>query len=269
MAVQPRKQIRRLQRFVPVGDSGITILAYHLVGAGTASVVDVPKRTFVDQMAELRERARVVALPEALRWLEGESRLYDERDGRPIVVLTFDDAYANFVDVAFPVLRGHGFPATLYVPTDFIERAAEGPLSGATELPPCTWSDLRRLLDSGLITIGSHTCSHVNLPGLPPEELERELQDSKLLLQRRLSAPVEGFCFPRAQWDAESLAAVRRHYRHAVVAGGGKSKPGTYDPHALERVPIRRDMPSELLPIIRGAVWLEEWFADRFRRYAS
>ena len=36
------------------------------------------------------------------------------------VVLTFDDAYTDFYSAALPVLREHGFRATLYVPTAYV-----------------------------------------------------------------------------------------------------------------------------------------------------
>jgi hypothetical protein len=33
--------------------------------------------------------------------------------------LTFDDAYRNFAEVAWPIMHGHGFPAALFVPTAY------------------------------------------------------------------------------------------------------------------------------------------------------
>jgi hypothetical protein len=35
------------------------------------------------------------------------------------VLLTFDDAYRDFAEHAWPVLRSHGLPAVLFVPTAF------------------------------------------------------------------------------------------------------------------------------------------------------
>ena len=45
------------------------------------------------------------------------------RGGAPLprgaVLVTFDDAYEDFGDEAWPVLRRHGVPVTLFVPTAF------------------------------------------------------------------------------------------------------------------------------------------------------
>jgi peptidoglycan/xylan/chitin deacetylase (PgdA/CDA1 family) len=56
--------------------------------------------------------------------------LQDVRDGRATlprraVLVTFDDAYRDFADHAWPALRRHGVPVTLFVPTAF--PGARGP----------------------------------------------------------------------------------------------------------------------------------------------
>src|ERR671914_537157 len=51
-------------------------------------------------------------------------RILPAREGRAdlpprAVLLTFDDAYDDFAEVAWPLLRHHGLPATLFVPTAY------------------------------------------------------------------------------------------------------------------------------------------------------
>lgn len=264
-----RNQIRRFQPLVPESTEGVTILGYHLVGAGTSSSVDLPSGAFIAQMQELADFADVVSLHEAVQWLRGGTEPAPVAEGqRPRVALTFDDAYANFAEQVFPVLRDFGFPAVLYVPTNFVDGRSDGPLTGAEHLPPCRWEQLVGLVGSGLVTVGSHTCSHCDLRRLSDEAAERELMRSKRTLEARLAIRVESFCYPRAQWNSRTEELVYRHYCTAVVAGGTKAYPHDWRPYRLPRVPIRRDAPVSLSPILRQRFWLEEWVADRWRRYA-
>ncbi|MGD8331261.1 MAG: polysaccharide deacetylase family protein [Acidobacteriota bacterium] len=265
-----RKQIRRLQPLVPQGAEGVTILGYHLVGAGTTARVDLPSTTFVAQMQELADFAEVISLQDAVQWLLGVSDTAPATaEPRPRVVLTFDDAYANFAENVFPVLQDFEFPAVLYVPTEFVAGTSAGPLTGAEQLPACSWEQLAELVGSGLVAIGSHTCSHCDLRSLSEEAAEDELLRSRATLEERLGISVDSFCYPRAQWNARTELLVQRHYSTAVVAGGGKAYPHGWRPHRLPRVPVRSDAPTSLSQVLRQRLWLEEWVADRWRRHAS
>ena len=57
----------------------------------------------------------LVTLDEALR------RLQEADFSRRFVVLTFDDGYRDFAAFALPVLKRHGVPATLFVPSSFAD----------------------------------------------------------------------------------------------------------------------------------------------------
>jgi biofilm PGA synthesis lipoprotein PgaB len=79
-----------------------------------------------------------------------------ERRDRPaklpakIMVLTFDDGYRSFAEVALPILREEKVKATLSVISALVDRPPP-------ELPPMlTWEELRRLDRSGAVEIASH-----------------------------------------------------------------------------------------------------------------
>src|SRR5262245_3480722 len=69
---------------------------------------------FSRQMEYLVAHYHVLSMPDLLSAL-GE--------GRPLppfsVLITFDDAYRSFEDLAWPVLKRHRLPVTLFVPTGF------------------------------------------------------------------------------------------------------------------------------------------------------
>jgi len=254
-----RRALRVAQQAVPRAGRGGTVLAYHLVGAGTASPVDLPALTFRRQMKELAGGAEVVPLREMV------DRLRAGRVGpRPLVTLTFDDAYRNFAEVAWPVLRELGLPASLFVPVGFVEGVSPPPLAGA-ELPPISWDGLAELADGG-VEIGSHTWSHAELPGLSDAEIDGELRRSRDRLEERLGRPVESFCYPRALWNRRTEERVGRVYRRAVVGGGRRIGPRGLRPLRISRIPVRNDGPVPIAPMVSCPVWLDEWAADLARR---
>lgn len=249
------------QALVPRARGGVHVLAYHLVDGRTGSSVDLGLDVFGAQMEELASFGCVVSLPQAVE------RLGRQDAGSGVtVVLTFDDAYRNFRTVVFPVLEELRLPATLYVPTGFVEGDIPGPLSGAEELPALSWAELAELLSSGLVTVGSHTHSHADLRSLEPPAIRGDLDRAVRLIEDRLGVSPEHFSYPRAFRSRAAEREVARFHRTAVGAGGRRNRPGAHHPLRLSRVPLRCDMPRRLEPILRSSVWIEEWVANGWRR---
>ncbi len=57
--------------------------------------------------------------------------------------------------------------------------------------------------------IANHSLSHPNLPDLLPAELEREVRDSRRILQEWFQQPVRGFCYPFGGVNPAVKDAVR------------------------------------------------------------
>lgn len=259
-----RRLARTVQGLLPAaGDlRGTRVFAYHLVGGGTDSPVDLPRRTFRRQMSELREIAEVVPLADAVRDPEGGA------GDRPRVALTFDDAYASFHDTVWPVLRELDLPATLFVPVGFVEGTSPAPIAANPKLSPCSWAQLAEMSreeGAGSIHIGSHTWSHPDLTTLEAPRIREELTVSRQRLEGRLGRRVTAFCYPRARWNRRVETLVAEVYELAVV-GGGRCLRRRTPRLRVPRIPIRRDMPVSLAGLLRHQVWLEEWIADRIRR---
>jgi peptidoglycan/xylan/chitin deacetylase (PgdA/CDA1 family) len=98
------------------------------------------------------------------------------------------------------------------------------------------WDELRRL-DPGVVTIGSHTLTHPILPTLTEAEAEREIAESRRILEARLQRPVETFAYPNGNISAPVLDCVRKTYRAAVSTDKGQVAPGA-DPHMLPRINV-------------------------------
>jgi peptidoglycan/xylan/chitin deacetylase (PgdA/CDA1 family) len=98
----------------------LRILTYHRIaepeGSGTLNpfLISAAPREFERQMAHLEKHYQAVSAAIVLDALRGKARLPDRA-----VLVTFDDAYRDFAAVAWPILRHHHIPTTLFVPTAF------------------------------------------------------------------------------------------------------------------------------------------------------
>lgn len=186
---------------------GASILMYHSIEDKPGHFNSVPRKMFEAQMDYLAAHSyTVISLSECV------SRLREERPLGRCVVLTFDDGFRNNYTAAFPVLRKHKFPATVFVTTGWIGNRDEK--SGLEYL--CE-DELQEMETSGLIDIEPHTATHPKLGTLPPEAARKEMMDSKQTLERLLGRPKRFFAYPYGNHVAETVHIARESGFEAAV----------------------------------------------------
>jgi peptidoglycan/xylan/chitin deacetylase (PgdA/CDA1 family) len=99
---------------------------------------------------------------------------------------------------------------------------------------PLTWDQLRQM-DKNLITIGSHTLTHPILTTLANDVLQREIADSRSLLEQTLDRSVDFFSYPNGANDTRVVNAVRQYYSAALTTHKAFVKPES-DLYTLPRV---------------------------------
>lgn len=136
----------RLPRAV-MGGAGV-ILMFHGVRPspggwrGDVGLTVTPEMLREYLRAMIAEGYQPLPLSEALTWLD-----HPPRGGRRFVAVTFDDGYRDNHDVALPILRELGVPATVYVTTGFVDRThlpwwliLDAAIGGCDEVA-MTWGD--------------------------------------------------------------------------------------------------------------------------------
>lgn len=202
------------------------ILTYHSVD-GSGSPISVSPETFREHVAFLATGAvRVLGLADLLAAPADANA----------VALTFDDAFANFALEAWPQLREHRLPATLFVVSghaggtnDWGGRAQRG----IPSLPLLGWDELGRLAEEG-VTLGAHSRTHPDLRRLDDAALEDEVAGSAEVIGARTGRRPEAFAYPYGALDAR-VASAAAGFRHACTTEMRALRPGDA-PHRLPRL---------------------------------
>lgn len=98
----------------------LRILTYHRVADPTHEpylnprLISATPAEFARHVHFLARHYRVLGLEDVLVAYETGRRL-----PRRAVLITFDDAYRDFMEVAWPILQAHRLPATVFVPTAY------------------------------------------------------------------------------------------------------------------------------------------------------
>jgi peptidoglycan/xylan/chitin deacetylase (PgdA/CDA1 family) len=185
----------------------ILVLCYHAVSAEWPATLSVTPEHFEEQLDLLVRRGYAGATLE---------QAITDPPGPRTVAITFDDAYRSVLELALPIMRRHGLPGSIYVPTDWPERGAPmswagidqwvgGPHEG--EMHCLTWDELGELAQEGW-EVGSHTCSHPHLTQLPDAELAAELERSRAACEDRLARPCNSIAYPYGDVDGRVVAAA-------------------------------------------------------------
>lgn len=205
----------------PKGGPFATILAYHEICSLSNEIsrlhpYNVTPSAFKEQMVFLWENGySVMSLEDLISCLRIEKDLPHKS-----VVITFDDGYKSAHTNAFPILKKYGFPATIFLATNYIGSDEIFPwlnhLVGRNQrlkssFMPLAWEEVVKMSEDS-IAFGSHTCTHSNIRTTSKKDFEDEIRKSKRIIENKTSKKVTLFSYPF------SFPKYRRSYRDVVDA---------------------------------------------------
>jgi peptidoglycan/xylan/chitin deacetylase (PgdA/CDA1 family) len=276
----------------------------------------VAREIFERQIKYFKRCFNVVGLEEFAKRLAS-----GERFEKYTCLITFDDGWKDNYTSAFPVLKEHGIPATIFLSTDYIGRnqgfwqeRLSGMLSGIhrqkmkkdfrykelldkynlqsvldlpedrlkssvseivggmkqheseyiaemvaefskdcqagnAEVENCDvfldWREIEIMEKDG-ITFGSHGLSHRILTRVNVLEAEREILESKEVIDRRLGKEVLAMSYPNGNYNA-SIVALAQKSGYGLAFGTERGLVGIGDhPYTLRRVNVHGDMTSNV-----------------------
>jgi len=219
------------------GGTRLPILMYHKVRPAQADSLTVPLEVFRNHLEVLARRGYTsICFADLLA--------HEEHD-RPLppkpVLLTFDDAYADFIEHPLAIMKKLGFRATVFLPVGHV--GGENAWDGGGEAI-MNWDDVRRVSGDG-IELGLHSWNHDNYVDLGPADIEADLQECLETLGSEsvpftpvLAYPYGGL--PRDGKGRAQLESVLEKVgiRYALRIGSRVHRLPTRHRYALRRVPM-------------------------------
>ena len=193
----------------------LPILMYHAVEAGEPSGYGyaVSAEQFGGQLDAIKRAGfETISLSQLFHGLEGRARL-----PRKPIVLTFDDAYRNVHETAWPMMRERGMKGVLFVVADHVGGTNEwDQAKGMPKLDLMDAAELKEMASAGW-EIGSHGCRHLELGKAGDSEQRDEVFRSRSQLASLLGVAADFYAYPYGSCTESSKRLVAEAgYRGAV-----------------------------------------------------
>lgn len=136
-------------------------------------------------------------------------------DGQKILLLTFDDGYANFYTDVLPILKKHNAKATMYLIGSYINRYGY-----------LTEDEAYELAHSGLVEIGNHTDSIHQMPlellnAIYPNpnsffDVLTDIQNNGEILRKITGSEITSLSWPYGYYTTELDNAVKNQLGYRI-----------------------------------------------------
>lgn len=147
------------------------------------------------------------------------------------VALTFDDCFVYFYNNAFPLLKKYNQKASIYIICNYVN----GPNYLTTE-------QIQEMVDSGLVSVQSHTLSHQKLSTLNLEDMKKELNESKSYLDSTYNINVDTICYPIGDYNEKVIEYAKENYKYGLAMTGGVYYSNKHDLYKIPRIYANRNM---------------------------
>jgi peptidoglycan/xylan/chitin deacetylase (PgdA/CDA1 family) len=225
---------------------------------------------FENQMRYLSNIYNPISLERMAQYIQNGTSLPSKA-----IAVTFDDGYRDNYENAYSILKKYHIPATVFLTTGFI---------GTGEIPRwdkeyyeedkelmLSWGQVREMSDNGIF-FGSHTLTHPFLTGIPRKQAQKEIHQSRDIIEQQIGKPVMTFAYPSGNFDSE----IKEIVKDAGYAAAVSTIPGYNtmhdDVHVLKRNVIQLQsvchilFPLSFLAEITGMLGHARFYYHRIKR---
>lgn len=176
----------------------LPILEYHNILPQTRiALISAKKYTLEDYIFEQQIRNLKDNGYSCINFSDVKNSLFSSYNlpAKPIVI-TFDDGMEDNYNVAFPILKRYNVKATFFIVTNLVGK--ENFLH---------WNQIIEMSNEGM-EFQSHTHTHRNLSELSNDEIQKELNLSKNILEEKLNKQIGVVALPFGRGDNKNVKEI-------------------------------------------------------------
>ena len=134
------------------------------------------------------------------------------------VVISFDDGYVDNLWFAFQILKDLKISPIIYLTVSYIGTNILFPRYKDTSKDRfLNWQEVLQMAKDG-VEFGSHTLTHSYLTKIDRKQAEREIIESKKIIEDKIGKEIKFFCYPYGDFNSEIIEIVKKTgYKGAVV----------------------------------------------------
>lgn len=195
----------------------VAVMMYHATGSsGEGDNLVMPPEHLREQFEYLNNNGYTTI------WFED---LWNVANISKPVILVFDDGWSNNYRHLLPLLEEYKVKATIAVVKKFTDEGSHIHL---------TSDEIKEMVDSGYVSIQSHTVTHTELAWLNKEQQAYEMDESKRFITRLVGKEPCALIYPTGSQNGDTLDLLPSYYRFGVKMLG-KAYNTSDDPRLIYR----------------------------------
>ena len=142
------------------------------------------------------------------------------------ILITIDDAFSSFYEVAWPYLKKEKIPFILFVSTESVGKNGY-----------MTWNQIKELEKENTVHIGNHSHTHSYLVSLKNEDFISDIDTSSSIFKNKLGYNPIFFSYPFGEYSSFIKEYISQNFKFSFGQHSGVIDVNK-DPYELPRFPI-------------------------------
>ena len=201
-------------------DKGILSLMYHRFNENKYPSTNIQLDIFKQQIAIIKRLKYNFYNPGDL-----EKNFLTKKTEKKILI-TIDDAFSSFYEVAWPFLKKENIPFILFVSTESVGKNGY-----------MTWNQIKEIESENLTYIGNHSHSHDYLVGFKNDDFINDIDTSSSIFKKKLGYNPIFFSYPFGEYSSIIKEYISKNFKFSFGQHSGVIDVNK-DRYELPRFPI-------------------------------
>ena len=201
-------------------DKGILTLMYHRFDENKYPSTNIQMDIFKEQIKIIRKMNYNFYDPKNLA-----KNFYIAKTEKKILI-TIDDAFSSFYEVAWPYLKKNQIPFILFVSTEAIGKKGY-----------MNWDQINEIEKEHTVYIGNHSHSHDYLVNLKKKDFISDINKASKIFTNKLGYNPIFFSYPFGEYSSLIKTYISKNFKFSFGQHSGVIDINK-DPHELPRFPI-------------------------------